>query len=108
MQLGTPFTPQLFASSIAQLLWLIPGVPIVTSGIIAVLKQPKRRMAAGLAIGSLAFSLLDRKSTRLNSSHPVISYAVFFLKKKKKKKIQNEDTTAGTTSRHAHVQGVVQ
>src|SRR5256885_3429854 len=26
----------------------------------------------------------DRKSTRLNSRHPVISYAVFFLKKKKK------------------------
>ena len=26
---------------------------------------------------------LDRKSTRLNSSHPVISYAVFCLKKKK-------------------------
>src|SRR5256885_6343111 len=30
-----------------------------------------------------AFS--DRKSTRLNSSHLVISYAVFCLKKKKKK-----------------------
>src|SRR5438876_6783595 len=30
----------------------------------------------------------DRKSTRLNSSHPSISYAVFCLKKKKKK--QNE------------------
>src|SRR5690348_17866729 len=29
----------------------------------------------------------DRKSTRLNSSHPSISYAVFCLKKKKKKKI---------------------
>src|SRR2546426_7888924 len=29
----------------------------------------------------------DRKSTRLNSSHLVISYAVFCLKKKKKKKI---------------------
>src|SRR5438034_2059904 len=28
----------------------------------------------------------DRKSTRLNSSHTVISYAVFCLKKKKKKK----------------------
>src|SRR5258708_20576869 len=26
----------------------------------------------------------DRKSTRLNSSHQIISYAVFFLKKKKK------------------------
>src|SRR2546426_8477748 len=29
-------------------------------------------------------SVLDRKSTRLNSSHLVISYAVFCLKKKKK------------------------
>src|SRR2546426_8593571 len=31
----------------------------------------------------------DRKSTRLNSSHLVISYAVFCLKKKKKKTINN-------------------
>src|SRR3989454_4281165 len=31
----------------------------------------------------------DRKSTRLNSSHLVISYAVFCLKKKKNKKIKN-------------------
>src|SRR5690348_18184577 len=31
-------------------------------------------------------SALDRKSTRLNSSHPYISYAVFCLKKKKKNK----------------------
>src|SRR5690606_41121874 len=30
--------------------------------------------------------ILDRKSTRLNSSHVKISYAVFCLKKKKKKK----------------------
>src|SRR5438876_5989387 len=30
--------------------------------------------------------LKDRKSTRLNSSHPSISYAVFCLKKKKKHK----------------------
>src|SRR5947207_11688271 len=30
----------------------------------------------------------DRKSTRLNSSHTVISYAVFCLKKKKQKKIE--------------------
>src|SRR5690348_18206557 len=29
--------------------------------------------------------LRDRKSTRLNSSHPSISYAVFCLKKKKQK-----------------------
>src|SRR2546427_12192999 len=31
----------------------------------------------------------DRKSTRLNSSHSQISYAVFCLKKKKKKKKEN-------------------
>src|SRR5438105_6588293 len=31
----------------------------------------------------LAISLIDRKSTRLNSSHEWISYAVFCLKKKK-------------------------
>src|SRR5205814_10156097 len=31
----------------------------------------------------------DRKSTRLNSSHLGISYAVFCLKKKKKKRIHN-------------------
>src|SRR5436309_6791112 len=37
--------------------------------------------------GSHAFE--DRKSTRLNSSHVKISYAVFCLKKKKKKKKKN-------------------
>src|SRR2546427_3576035 len=31
-------------------------------------------------------ALVDRKSTRLNSSHSQISYAVFCLKKKKKEK----------------------
>src|SRR5438128_11694255 len=34
---------------------------------------------------SLQWMLQDRKSTRLNSSHGSISYAVFCLKKKKKK-----------------------
>src|SRR5258708_40328750 len=31
----------------------------------------------------VAYFALDRKSTRLNSSHQIISYAVFCLKKKK-------------------------
>src|SRR5438034_5888741 len=35
--------------------------------------------------GKQAETCGDRKSTRLNSSHTVISYAVFCLKKKKKK-----------------------
>src|SRR5436305_11268177 len=42
---------------------------------------------------------LDRKSTRLNSSHVRISYAVFCLKKKKKKK-SNTPLTAEDTSQH--------
>src|SRR5256885_4944180 len=33
--------------------------------------------------GDVSLDVLDRKSTRLNSSHLVISYAVFCLKKKK-------------------------
>src|SRR5438034_7848672 len=44
----------------------------------------------------LAVSLPDRKSTRLNSSHTVISYAVFCLKKKKKK----EQTSRNKPSPH--------
>src|SRR5260221_9655827 len=39
---------------------------------------PARRAEAG-------FFRTDRKSTRLNSSHTVISYAVFCLKKKKQR-----------------------
>src|SRR3712207_2387318 len=40
---------------------------------------------AGDNIGALLRGVRDRKSTRLNSSHANISYAVFCLKKKKKK-----------------------
>ena len=46
------------ASTIARWLWLIPAAPIVAAGIAALLKQPRRKLAAGLAIGSLGFSLL--------------------------------------------------
>ena len=49
---------QSIVSFAARALWLIPAVPIVASGLIALLKQPKRKMAAGLAIGSLSFSLV--------------------------------------------------
>src|SRR5439155_15364355 len=66
-------------------------------------KQGCRRMllvAASLAHGylgakipggvvSAAAETTDRKSTRLNSSHVAISYAVFCLKKKKKKTLIN-------------------
>jgi NADH-quinone oxidoreductase subunit L len=39
-------------------LWLIPAVPIVASGVIALFKQPRRKAAAALSIGSLGVSLL--------------------------------------------------
>src|SRR5437879_10482380 len=39
----------------------------------------------------------DRKSTRLNSSHRCISYAVFCLKKKKKKKEKQTNKTQDHT-----------
>src|SRR2546426_8871324 len=51
----------------------------------------------------------DRKSTRLNSSHLVISYAVFCLKKKKKShyyvpnNVFMPDSGSTLTSRHGHI-----
>src|SRR3712207_7164849 len=51
------------------------------------LEGPRRRRAA------------DRKSTRLNSSHANISYAVFCLKKKKNKKT---DTYKNKQNKHTY------
>src|SRR5438477_12817681 len=44
--------------------------------------------AGVIILGKGTLTELDRKSTRLNSSHMSISYAVFCLKKKKKKIIK--------------------
>src|SRR2546422_7969214 len=52
--------------------YFVPGLPYLDRVVIRVIKDPMTEMAA-----------LDRKSTRLNSSHGYISYAVFCLKKKK-------------------------
>src|SRR5438034_3099699 len=60
------------------------GVALDTSGSMAGAKID----AAQSALDRFLYDLLgkqDRKSTRLNSSHTVISYAVFCLKKKKRK-----------------------
>ena len=54
------FHPQLAgpASAAVRMLWLIPVAPMLAAGVIALLKQPRRKLAAGLAIGSLAFSMV--------------------------------------------------
>src|SRR5215510_4528628 len=62
--------------------------------------EPRFHARNVFARGNAALDVfLDRKSTRLNSSHVAISYAVFCLKKKKKRfiviniKKSNKDTT---------------
>src|SRR5438445_3834044 len=51
------------------------------------------------AAGVSGHDLLDRKSTRLNSSHANISYAVFCLKKKKKQEIARPNKKLATLDR---------
>src|SRR5690606_42131026 len=53
--------------------------------------RPGRRSSPG----SRRTRVLDRKSTRLNSSHVKISYAVFCLKKKKSSECQVQALTEG-------------
>src|SRR2546426_3026038 len=48
------------------------------------LRLSPRAEDVGVVLGEAADAQQDRKSTRLNSSHLVISYAVFCLKKKTK------------------------
>src|SRR2546427_6703300 len=50
--------------------------------------DPGSKLAPPTSAPSISFFFIrDRKSTRLNSSHSQISYAVFCLKKKKKRQI---------------------
>src|SRR5688572_31344685 len=76
-----------------------PRVQEVKTDLWELSREPKRLGlivlgAAGTTLGSaLALWARDRKSTRLNSSHSQISYAVFCLKKKKKKNQQKSDST---------------
>src|SRR2546430_13756796 len=46
---------------------------------------------------------LDRKSTRLNSSHSQISYAVFCLKKKKQKRLLHKQSLLSMSKHLLHV-----
>src|SRR5690554_7126242 len=57
------------------------ALPISASLIVG----PRVVRATGRVESSGWFSIRDRKSTRLNSSHVRISYAVFCLKKKKRR-----------------------
>src|SRR5690606_39410636 len=56
-----------------------------------VFEDPSRAVVAISAMGKFGDAFADRKSTRLNSSHVKISYAVFCLKKKKHKQRTNKE-----------------
>src|SRR2546421_4599431 len=59
---------------------------IVCDGLLGLRRRSGRRGGAPLAARCGGGDPGDRKSTRLNSSHDQISYAVFCLKKKKRTK----------------------
>src|SRR5438105_12079216 len=86
-----PYTT-LFRSRTTAIVW-IGGSVVVSAITYRFIEKPAialgRRVEARRAAVAAA---PDRKSTRLNSSHEWISYAVFCLKKKKKKiNTQNDD-----------------
>src|SRR2546427_5156132 len=68
------------------------ALPIYSTATVAVGFAPAA--AACTSENTFLDSTPDRKSTRLNSSHSQISYAVFCLKKKKNTKRQNVSNTA--------------
>src|SRR5690242_21152735 len=87
-----PYTT-LFRSNMVMVVKMVGG-PTVRVGTIvdkdedmrsvpAALRPGIRELTRGHRPGDVVASLEDRKSTRLNSSHMSISYAVFCLKKKK-------------------------
>src|SRR5690349_24511123 len=70
-------TTEIYTLSLHDALPILPGPSFGRDRV-----HDQGRSGAGRRLPSLG----DRKSTRLNSSHVEISYAVFCLKKKKKKK----------------------
>src|SRR5438445_13265056 len=78
------------ARAVAAMRGAVPGVPIGVSTGAWIVVDSERRLKEVERWTVLPDYASDRKSTRLNSSHANISYAVFCLKKKKKKHINRE------------------
>src|SRR5437870_10171318 len=59
-------------------------------------------VSSDLESATMIATLIDRKSTRLNSSHVAISYAVFCLKKKKKHHSDDPESLCCHPSNRGH------
>src|SRR3712207_7966460 len=83
-----PYTTLFRSAGAASPVGEVPGVRLVEPALLAVGARPGRggalRRTPQRLGGAPRCPARDRKSTRLNSSHANISYAVFCLKKKKK------------------------
>src|SRR5438105_5470435 len=60
-----------------------PDIAALTGGTSAVVDEKHAAIVVRAPLQDVSGDTVDRKSTRLNSSHEWISYAVFCLKKKK-------------------------
>src|SRR2546430_8157458 len=83
---------------------LFPYTTLFRSLIPGAARVHAHRDVARLAVdgGEDRARLRDRKSTRLNSSHSQISYAVFCLKKKKKKSMKSSCSPQTSPMRASH------
>src|SRR2546421_7895816 len=76
----------------------VGGAIVIVPALVLLVRLPTHT-ASGTSLAALLLpvgllgAMEDRKSTRLNSSHDQISYAVFCLKKKKEKKNRRQNET---------------
>src|SRR5947199_10182583 len=84
-----PAPTEIYTLPLHDALPILPGGPVQVAG-----RVEQQAVLASRPVGAIEGRDAgeDRKSTRLNSSHLGISYAVFCLKKKKKKHKQKNKT----------------
>src|SRR3990170_7208252 len=75
---GTTRVSRAAAPALVQVGAIVQGGPVFFPCRVAVSREERRRAELAVLVDSVE---RDRKSTRLNSSHQIISYAVFCLKK---------------------------
>src|SRR2546430_8380194 len=85
----TLFRSYLLTSPRKKAVLFVPLSLIISAG----LTKPASLIVISPHSPAVIFLVSDRKSTRLNSSHSQISYAVFCLKKKKTTKERKQDYT---------------